>query len=330
VIRNMWYAVLESREIRPGRLLAVRRFGEDLVFWRSTDGVLSSLKDRCAHRGVRLSAGRVTGDHVECPFHGIRYDAGGRGVLVPSNGRVADVPKGIRVTAYPVREAHGFVFCWWGECTDLSKLPPVPWFDDLPEENYRWSTALDPWETHYSRAVENQLDVAHLPFVHYNTIGRGCKTMVNGPLYELSNDELRLWVHNERDEGGLPRPPEELQKETAAVMIYFIFPNLWQNCISDKVRVMIAFVPVDDERTLLYVRFYQGFARLPLLGGLICRLGNRYNLRIAHQDRQVVVTQVPKRTDVAIGENLVQADRPIVAYRRRRRELIESEGDRVC
>ncbi len=37
----------------------------------------------------------------------------------------------------------------------------------------------------------------------------------------------------------------------------FIFPNLWQNWISDKVRVVAAFAPVDDENTMLYLRFYQ-------------------------------------------------------------------------
>jgi phenylpropionate dioxygenase-like ring-hydroxylating dioxygenase large terminal subunit len=34
-------------------------------------------------------------------------------------------------------------------------------------------------DTHYSRAIENQLDCAHIPFIHKNTIGRGNKTLVN-------------------------------------------------------------------------------------------------------------------------------------------------------
>ncbi len=60
-----------------------------------------------------------------------------------------------------------------------------------------------------------------------------------------------------------------------------------------------AFVPVDGEHTLLYLRFYQRFLRLPLLGGLV-----------AHQDRRVVRTQRPKPSALRGDEQLVQGDRP--------------------
>jgi hypothetical protein len=48
-----------------------------------------------------------------------------------------------------------------------------------------------------------------------------------------------------------------------------------------------------------------------------------FNLIIAHQDRRVVETQVPKASGLRIGEKLAQGDHPIVAYRRRRQELME-------
>ena len=37
----------------------------------------------------------------------------------------------------------------------------------------------------------------------------------------------------------------------------------------------------------------------------------------------MVLTQEPKKTRLDMGEKLFQADRPIVAYRQRRKELIE-------
>jgi len=36
----------------------------------------------------------------------------------------------------------------------------------------------------------------------------------------------------------------------------------------------------------------------------------------------VVVTQTPKRSYLQMGEKLIQGDSPIIAYRRRREELI--------
>jgi hypothetical protein len=103
----------------------------------------------------------------------------------------------------------------------------------------------------------------------------------------------------------------------------FIFPNLWQNWIAEKVRVGAAFVPVDAEHTLLYLRFYQKFLPGPL-GKLVARLAMPANLRIAHQDRRVVQTQQPKPSGLAIGENLVQGDGPIAEYRRHRQALMDA------
>jgi len=52
MIKNQWYAVLESREIRAGKLTGVTRLGERLVFWKNNNNEIVCLKDKCAHRGA--------------------------------------------------------------------------------------------------------------------------------------------------------------------------------------------------------------------------------------------------------------------------------------
>ncbi|MFN3659990.1 MAG: Rieske (2Fe-2S) protein, partial [Brevinematales bacterium] len=47
MIPHQWYIVLESREIKPNQIIGVTRFGERLVFWRSRDGELVCLRDKC-------------------------------------------------------------------------------------------------------------------------------------------------------------------------------------------------------------------------------------------------------------------------------------------
>jgi hypothetical protein len=64
--------------------------------------------------------------------------------------------------------------------------------------------------------------------------------------------------------------------------------------------------------------------RVPVLRNIVNRLSMPLNTFIAHQDRRVVVTELPKRTTLKMGEKLIQGDWPIVAYRRRREELIEA------
>jgi len=45
MIRNQWYVVLESNEVRAGRPVGVTRLGEKLVFWRTRDGKEELLRE---------------------------------------------------------------------------------------------------------------------------------------------------------------------------------------------------------------------------------------------------------------------------------------------
>lgn len=320
MIPHQWYVVLDSREVRD-RPVGVTRLGEKLVFWRDAEGRVHCLRDQCAHRGVALSAGRVLPDgRLQCPFHGFEYDGSGRVRVIPANSRTSPVPEQFRVRAYPTHEAHGFVWVWWGE-NPPENLQPPRFFDDLGE-GFTYGQVIDPWEAHYSRVIENQLDPIHLPFVHHNTIGRGNRTIADGPVVRWAGDDM-FYVHvrNRVDDGMPPLRPEEVDISKSQVYLEFIFPNLWQNHISDEVRVVAAFVPVDEAHTLLYLRFYQKFLRVPILRELVNWAAMPFNRLVAHQDRRVVQTQVPKASGLAIGEKLVQGDRPIVEYRRRREEL---------
>lgn len=321
MIRNQWYVVLSSRQVRSGRPVGVTRMGEKLVFWRDRQGQVHALQDFCPHRGVALSAGKVVGDQIQCPFHGFEYDASGRCTYLPAIGRDTLVPKQFAAQGYPTYEAHGLIFLYWG--TRADNLAPPAFFDNL-DDSLSYGEAIDPWQAHYSRVIENQLDVAHLPFVHYNTIGRGGRTVVDGPLVEwIGQDSFKVYVFNRPDDGTPPRSARQLSSHGQEFHLQFIFPNLWQNFLGQDVRVFAAFVPVDDAHTLLYLRFYQRIVRLPVLSALFNRLSMPMNLYIAHQDRVVVQTQLPKRSSLVSGEKLIQADQPIIAYRRRRDELIE-------
>ena len=322
MIRNQWYVLLESKEV-GAHPTAVIRMGERMVFWRDAAGKVCAAVDRCPHRGAALSAGVIHHEHLQCPFHGFEYDSTGKCVLIPANGRNGVIPNAMHLTTYPTYEAHGLIWIWWGNPAPEA-LPEPEFFDNL-DETFFHATVQDPWEVHYSRAIENQLDVVHLPFVHRNTIGRGNRTVVDGPVVEWKGDRmLYTYVFNRLDDGTPPRKSSTLSpKFVSSVHLEFIFPNLWQNYISDDVRILVAFIPVDEEHTILYLRFYQKFMRLPLLGKLVSRLAMPFNVRIAHEDRRVVVTQKPKASGLKIGEILIQGDLPIIEYRRKRSELQE-------
>ena len=323
MIPKQWYVVMDSTQIR-NKPVGVTRMGEKLVFWRDTQGTVVCLRDKCAHRGVELSKGKVVGDHIQCPFHGLEYDSSGKVTIIPANGKNTPVPDRFHALSYPTYEAHSLIWIWWGE-NPPENLQPPQFFKDI-DDRLSYSRTYDHWNAHYSRVIENQLDAAHLPFVHYNTIGRGNRTIVDGPFFQwLDENTFYVFVHNRVDDGNPPLKADQLPTPDPVkdFKLEFIFPNLWQNYIDKSVRVTVAFVPVDQENTILYLRFYQKFMRVPVLRKLVTRLAMPYNLIITHQDRRVVVTQQPKASGLQIGEQLFQADRPIIEYRRRRQELME-------
>ncbi len=324
MIPNQWYAVLESNEVKAGRPVGFTRMGEKLVAWRDRTGQLAIMSDRCPHRGAAFSVGKLVNNCIQCPFHGFEYDTSGACAMVPANGRDAEPPKALHVKTHPTREEHGFVYLWWGEHRET--YPPVPWFDAV-EEKMVYSTLRDHWSCHYSRAIENQLDAVHLPFVHSNTIGRGNRTIVNGPLtreecHVKGGYLLNLWVQNELDHGQKPIKPSDLPEPDRHPSLQFLFPNLWHNWIAEDLRVVVAFAPIDGENTMMYLRYYHT-VRAPILRQLTGWAGSLANLAIERQDRRVVVTQRPTRSDLGIGEILISGDHPIIVYRKRRRLLIE-------
>lgn len=77
---------------------------------------------------------------------------------------------------------------------------------------------------------------------------------------------------------------------------------------------MVAFfVPVDRQKTMIYLRFYVKMTGLKPVDSIIARLSMPLNRIILHQDRRVVETQERDiRKDV-----LVQGDLPIMEFRKR-------------
>ena len=324
MIPNQWYAILESNEIKKGEVIGVTRMGMKLAFWRGNDNNLHCIKDQCIHRGAALSKGTVIHQYLQCPFHGFEYDYSGKVKIIPAIGKKSKVSDHFKQKTFIVKEIGGFVFLWWSESEiDPDNLPTIPMFEEITEKSFKYNTITDHWSVHYSLAIENQLDVVHLPFVHKSTIGRGNRTVVQGPGVELINEkginELRVWVSNEKDVGQTSTKKDILKTDKA--MLYFRFPNIWMNRISDNTRIFVAFSPIDDMNTLMYVRFYQR-GGLPFFRSIFGKLGSLGNRVILRQDKRVVLTQNPKQSSFPMVEQkLIHGDRPIIEYRKLRSKL---------
>ncbi len=167
-IRNAWYVGAWDHKV--GRVMRRRIIlGEPVAFFRREDGVPVALEDRCCHRQAPLSLGKLVGNTVECPYHGLQFDATGACVKVPSQDRI---PASARVKSYPVVERNHWIWIWMGDPAkaDPALIEDFHWMDD-PHWGFGGSSLHV--EANYLLLVENLLDTTHLPFLHPESLGTG-------------------------------------------------------------------------------------------------------------------------------------------------------------
>ncbi len=163
-LREMWYYAIPADRLKPGRTLAKTLLGERVLLGRTREGSAFALRDICPHRGIPLSDGRFDGREIECCYHGWRFDAAGRCTAIPSLVADQKFELGrIAVDAYPVREAQGNIWVFFGR--DPGAAPEIPLLPGIgargPDlfESVRLPCAVD-------HAVVGLMDPAHGPFVH--------------------------------------------------------------------------------------------------------------------------------------------------------------------
>ncbi len=162
-LRNGWYVAAFSDEV--SRTPMCRTLLEQpVVLYRKEDGSVAALHDRCPHRFAPLSRGVLHGDDIQCPYHGLRFDAAGRCVFNPhGNGAT---PAAARVEAFHVTERYGFVWYWPGDPAQADpSLIPNYWYLEAPEE-YSVIKGLLHVKGNYQLVVDNLLDLSHVPYIH--------------------------------------------------------------------------------------------------------------------------------------------------------------------
>jgi nitrite reductase/ring-hydroxylating ferredoxin subunit len=127
-IKNRWYIVAASSEIsrKPLRRVVL---DEPLVIYRGEDGRAIVMDDTCPHRFAPLSEGKLIGDHIQCPYHGIEFAPDGKCVRIPGQSHIA---VSMRVNAFKTIERYGWIWTWIGDQgnVDESLMPDWPFLDD--------------------------------------------------------------------------------------------------------------------------------------------------------------------------------------------------------
>jgi len=171
-LKNFWYAIHFSSQVKEDMLVPLEAFGEPWVLFRDENGKIGCVQDSCAHRACPLSLGKIENGNVQCAYHGWEFSTSGDCEKMPSVANEKKSCKGVKVRSLPVKEVEGMIFIWPG-----SKEPEgEPHMGLLPEsgvgyENHAEIVLEVPVE--HGLLLENLLDLAHAPFTHTSTFAKG-------------------------------------------------------------------------------------------------------------------------------------------------------------
>jgi phenylpropionate dioxygenase-like ring-hydroxylating dioxygenase large terminal subunit len=311
-LARCWYPIARSEDVgeQPYKAMLL---DEPLVIYR-VKGELVVARDVCAHRGVPLTLGKADGNGVVCPYHGLRYGAGGLCNLVPSSPNQR-IPARLRLAVYASLERYGLVWtCLAPQVDAAADIPCMPHWD---EANFQ-QIVCPPFDVNAfaGRQIEGFLDVAHFAWIHTETFADPNKAEV--PDYMPVETEKGFKVEYRSNIGNYPigvdgraQPDFEWLRHfelhlpfTATLTIHF--PD------EGRLVIMNAASPVSALKTRLFAPIARNFDQhLPVSDV------HAFNLRVFEEDRAVVESQQPEYLPLDFAtEAHIPADRSSMAYRK--------------
>jgi phenylpropionate dioxygenase-like ring-hydroxylating dioxygenase large terminal subunit len=311
VVRDDWHVAARGADVGASVPVGVRMLGEDVVLWRSDEGV-HAWKDLCIHRGAKLSLGKVHDGCLACPYHGWRYNGDGQCVHIPSQPGLKP-PARAATTAYQVREKFGLIWVCLG--TPAADVLDFPQWDDASFHKiicgpYHYDAAAP-------RAVENFMDPAHFAFVHEGILGDPARPEIGEHHAHVTAEgvdvpDIEIWQPNP-DGTGFGRMVKQSYRIRRPFFVQFIKTD-GPNCYS----AMLAVTPVGEVESVGWVLRAMNYGhefppeRFRAVQDLL-----------VSQDVAVVETQRPELLPLDMSEELhLRADRTAIAYR----QWIKSKG----
>ena len=162
LLRRYWFPVATSAELDQDPVQAVKILGENLALYRTDEGKLGLVSQRCPHRGASLAYGIPEEEGLRCPYHGWRFDQTGQCNGMPAEPEDSTFKHRIRIPAYPVQELGGLVWGYLGP----EPVPLLPRWDTLVREDLDREIGITDLPINFLQAMENSLDPVHLEYLH--------------------------------------------------------------------------------------------------------------------------------------------------------------------
>ncbi len=175
-VLEAWYPIHYIDDLDKSKLTRFTILNKDIVIW--WDKQTSSwrvFEDKCPHRLVPLSEGRIAEDGLlECPYHGWAFSGNGNCERIPQQpeGTKAETSQRACVKSFPITVKQGLLFIFPGnpENAENIQVPIIEAIEETPDEWVVLNTFRDlPYDA--LTLLENVIDSSHIPFTHHATVG---------------------------------------------------------------------------------------------------------------------------------------------------------------
>jgi phenylpropionate dioxygenase-like ring-hydroxylating dioxygenase large terminal subunit len=197
---NQWYVAGFSNEVTD-KPLARTFLNEPVVLFRTGDGRIAALEDRCCHRSLPLSCGMVEEAGLRCGYHGMLYARDGACIEIPGQDKI---PAKARVKAHHVEEKDHIIWIWFGRNEGDAPSHPAPDYPHHDNPAYKFGNGVYHYNAPYQLIHDNLLDLSHLGYVHVHTIGGNAKQHMNAEMRVTQDGDV---VRVVRLMPGTPPPP---------------------------------------------------------------------------------------------------------------------------
>jgi phthalate 4,5-dioxygenase len=165
VFRRYWTPMLPASDLSDpgGPPVPFKVLGEDLVAFRTKDGIVGVLDRYCSHRGASLGIAAVDDCGLRCIYHGWLFATDGRIVETPNMPATSKFKDINRQGSYPVREAGGIIWAYLGPPEKEPLFPEYFWFHENPEDVSITDFTMG---CNYLQVQEGSIDSSHLSILH--------------------------------------------------------------------------------------------------------------------------------------------------------------------
>lgn len=280
-----WYVIARSDQCLNGKILSRTILNKNVVLYRGSDGRARAFEDKCPHKMLPLSLGKLKENHLVCRYHGWEFNSEGELHNIPCHGENEKLIK-CRLVSYSIVEQDEWIWIW----PDTQSSPQMgpPHYEK--QKDYYWFECHNVMEAPIDLILENGLDCSHTGFVHTGLFRSNPTQFVEAHI-EKTKTGVRVETFGEKNSDGKDIRSLLSGGNDVKHIDEYIVPHTvkvdYEVGKSHIVTILIC-TPETEKRTRVYTRMA---VRYPYFTSFIGLVVEKITNKVIAQDKIVLEAQ---------------------------------------